>query len=89
MNRRWNFFVGAVIVSCVHSLAFDRISSAKDSPKDDGPANAASKSVYDEAMRILNGIQATKYVHVTDIDEKEGRYYCDCSGFVGYVSIAR
>jgi hypothetical protein len=66
-------------------LVPDSFCVAKESPKSDGPANAASKSVYDEAMRILSGIQATKYVHVTDIDEKEGRYYCDCSGFVGYV----
>jgi hypothetical protein len=58
---------------------------AKDSPKADGPANAASKNVYDEAMRILTSIQSTKYEHETDIDEKEGRYYCDCSEFVGYV----
>jgi hypothetical protein len=51
----------------------------------DGPANAAATSVYNEAVRILSSIQSTKYEHKTDIDEKEGRYYCDCSGFVGYV----
>lgn len=57
----------------------------KGSPDGDGPANAASQSVYDEAMRILTSIKSTKYEHKTDIDEKEGHYYCDCSGFVGYV----
>jgi hypothetical protein len=71
-----------LIAACACGLAI-----AKDNPSDDGPANAASKSVYDEAMRILSSIQSTKYVHKTDIDEKEGHYYCDCSGFVGYVLI--
>jgi cell wall-associated NlpC family hydrolase len=52
---------------------------------DDGPANAAAESIYDEAMRILRSIKATEYKHKTDIDEDNGAYYCDCSGFVGYV----
>jgi hypothetical protein len=36
-------------------------------------------------MRVLNSIKLTEYRHKTDIDEKKGAYYCDCSGFVGYV----
>ena len=58
---------------------------ARDLPKSDGPANAATRSVHDEAVRILGGIQTTEYRHKTDIDEKKGAFYCDCSGFVGYV----
>jgi hypothetical protein len=58
---------------------------ARDVPKGDGPANPAAQSIYDEANRILSSIQSTKYEHKTDIDEKKGQYYCDCSGFVGYV----
>jgi hypothetical protein len=54
-------------------------------PKSDGPANSATRSVHEEAVRILNSIQVTEYRHTTDIDEKKGTYYCDCSGFVGYV----
>jgi hypothetical protein len=54
-------------------------------PKSDGPANAATRGVHDEALRILNSVQQTEYRHTTDIDEKKGTYYCDCSGFVGYV----
>jgi hypothetical protein len=38
---------------------------AKDAPKADakknGPANAASARIYDEAMRILNGLKKTEY----------------------------
>jgi hypothetical protein len=58
---------------------------ARDVPKGDGPANAATRSVSDEARRILGSIQSTEYRHATQIDEKKGSYYCDCSGFVGYV----
>jgi hypothetical protein len=53
--------------------------------KCDVPANAATRGVHEEAMRILNSIQLTEYRHKTNIDEKNGAYYCDCSGFVGYV----
>jgi hypothetical protein len=60
--------------------------TAKNDPtKKDGPANAASEQVYQEAMRILGGLKKTEYKHDTDIDEEKGTYYCDCSGFVGYV----
>src|SRR5215212_1006084 len=58
---------------------------ARDLPKSDGPANEATRSVHEEAVRILSSIQLTEYRHKTDIDEKKGAYYCDCSGFVGYV----
>lgn len=58
---------------------------AKGARDNGGPANAATRSVHDEALRILNGIQATIYQHNTEIDEKKGVYRCDCSGFVGYV----
>ena len=54
-------------------------------PKGDQAANAVTQSIHDEALRILNSIQLTEYRHDTDIDEKKGAYYCDCSGFVGYV----
>jgi hypothetical protein len=51
----------------------------------DGPANTAARQIHDEAYRILTAIKLTEYRHDTDIDEKAGTYYCDCSGFVGYV----
>jgi hypothetical protein len=85
MNHRRMFFIRAAIVTFTLSLANKCDLIAKEPANGDGPANAASKSVYDEAMRILSSIQSTKYEHTTNIDEKEGRYYCDCSGFVGYV----
>jgi hypothetical protein len=58
---------------------------ARDVPKSEGPANAATRRVHDEANRILESIRSTEYRHKTDIDENKGSYYCDCSGFVGYV----
>jgi hypothetical protein len=76
--RPW-FVFPVAIAACCTTL------HARDVAKTDGPANAASEQVFDEATRILNGIKVTKYKHETDIDEAKGVYYCDCSGFVGYV----
>ena len=77
---QWNQLVGAwlVVIACADL-------QARDLPKGDGPANSTTRNVHEEAMRILNSIQLTEYRHDTDIDEKKGAYYCDCSGFVGYV----
>jgi hypothetical protein len=58
---------------------------ARDFSKDAGPANAAAEQVATEAERILKSIKTTEYKHKTDIDESKGAYFCDCSGFVGYV----
>jgi hypothetical protein len=70
----------SLVVACGQLVARD-----VPKPTSDGPANAATKSVHDEAVRILSSIQLTAYKHDTDIDEKKGQFYCDCSGFVGYV----
>jgi hypothetical protein len=58
---------------------------ARDVPRSDRAANTATRQVHDEAMRILESIKSTEYKHTTAIDEQKGAYYCDCSGFVGYV----
>jgi len=58
---------------------------ARDLAKAEGPANPVSEQVIEEAERILKSLKATEYKHKTDIDEEKGAYYCDCSGFVGYV----
>lgn len=78
-------FVYAASLACLALLCGNL--TARELPKTngDGAANAVTQSVHDEAMRILNSIQLTAYKHDTDIDEKKGQYYCDCSGFVGYV----
>jgi len=34
---------------------------------------------------MLDGLKATTYQHVTDIDEATGEYFCDCSGLVSYL----
>src|ERR1043165_2163519 len=58
---------------------------AKKVGEDGGAANAVPRGIHDEAMRILASIKSTEYRHTTAIDESKGAYYCDCSGFVGYV----
>jgi hypothetical protein len=85
MINRFEGMLRVFVFSFVVAVCAGGPAVAKDNSNADGPANAASKSVYDEAMRILSSIHSTKYVHKTDIDEKDGHYYCDCSGFVGYV----
>src|SRR6476660_10070855 len=75
-TREIGFALTVIICSTLQARGVSKI---------DRPANAATCSVHDEAMRILNSIHKTKYQHKPDIDEKKGAYYCDCSGFVGYV----
>src|SRR3954467_427042 len=53
--------------------------------RSEGTANAPGRAIHAEAERILGRIQLTEYRHETAIDENKGTYYCDCSGFVGYV----
>src|SRR4051812_2537050 len=67
-----------VSLTCAHAFA-------RDNSRADGAANATSQLIQVEAERILGQIQLTEYRHETDIDENKGTYYCDCSGFVGYV----
>jgi hypothetical protein len=68
----------SIVLCCGNAIA-------EEPAGDDTPANAAAKSVHDEAVRILESIQTTKYQHRTKIDEEKGIYLCDCSGLVGYV----
>ena len=79
-NRGWRGCVALLLVVFTY-----RGLQAKGDRDEHGPANAASQSVSDEARRILNSIKTTEYKHDTKIDEAKGSYYCDCSGFVGYV----
>ena len=78
-------FLCASSLACIAILS--TTASARDGAKSkkDGPANAAAQSVHDEAMRIVESTKLTEYRHNTDINEDKGSYYCDCSGFVGYV----
>ena len=43
------------------------------------------QQVADEAIRILENMQATQYQHNIYIDEATGTYDTDCSGFVSYI----
>ena len=77
-ERQWCAVIALAVVCCATL-------EARDLPKDWAPANESTKSVHEEAVRILESIKLTEYRHKTDIDEKKGAYYCDCSGFLGYV----
>lgn len=79
--RVW--FSITVGLSLMLAATFD--AAARDSTGGDRPANAATQSIHDEAMRVLGNIQLTEYRHDTEINEQKGEYYCDCSAFVGYV----
>jgi hypothetical protein len=70
---------GVMLTSCCSNL------QARDWPKDGAPANPATQRIHEEALRIVKSAKSTEYRHKTDIDEKKGAYYCDCSGFVDYV----
>ncbi len=83
MKYRYQFGLCA-LWTAIHLLSSANV-VANDASRADRAANPAAKSVHQEATRILNSIQFTKYEHRTDIDEKKGVYKCDCSGLVGYV----
>ncbi len=76
---RWTL-VGLIVLG----LACGRL-QAEDCCDGEGPANEASRAVWQEARRILEGIQSTVYQHRTEIDEDKGVYRCDCSGLGIYV----
>src|SRR5262245_24554894 len=82
-RKKW-FTLVLVVILCSSSQARN-VSKRSPCAECDQPANATTRGVHDEAMRVLNSIKLTEYRHKTDIDEKKGAYYCDCSGFVGYV----
>lgn len=44
----------------------------------------AGRVLLDEAVRQLRAMKTTRYRHKTRIDEAEGRFEYDCSGFVAY-----
>jgi hypothetical protein len=73
-------WIGLVIVALAYGSLF-----ARDIETDNAPANAQSQRIFDEACRILNSTKKTEYKHKTAIDEENGVYNCDCSGFCGYI----
>jgi hypothetical protein len=75
----------AIYLILVLSLQRTCDKDAAAAPRGERPANPAARMVYNEATRILESIEKTKYEHRTKINEDTGEYYCDCSGLVGYV----
>lgn len=46
---------------------------------------AAPSAVLGKAKSMLNNVRQTRYQHRTDIVESRGKYFADCSGFMGFV----
>jgi hypothetical protein len=49
------------------------------------PVPVQPVSVLDQAMHVFRNARSTAYTHKTTIEEDEGKFEFDCSGFVGYV----
>jgi hypothetical protein len=49
------------------------------------PTTQPVSAVAARARHSLETMKASSYQHVSDIDEGAGEYFCDCSGFVGWV----
>jgi hypothetical protein len=45
----------------------------------------ASQQILEHIARIAQNLQSSKYNHSTVVDERQGRYEFDCSGFVTWV----
>lgn len=51
----------------------------------DGERSSASEQILSRISRIAETLQSSKYNHTTIVDERQGRYEFDCSGFVTWV----
>jgi len=51
----------------------------------DVPPQSTDSVIATRARKVLESITSTTYVHKTDIDEKAGKFNCDCSGLVGFI----
>lgn len=49
------------------------------------PVVEKSHDVLQQAMHVLHSARSTAYTHRTTVEEAEGKFEFDCSGFVGYV----
>lgn len=43
------------------------------------------RDVLQQAMHVFHSARSTAYTHKTTVEEDEGKFEFDCSGFVGYV----
>lgn len=66
-------------------LVLAACSSAPATPKTEPAKPVARRDVLQQAMHVFASARSTAYTHETTIDETEGTYDFDCSGFVGYV----
>jgi hypothetical protein len=67
------------------SLAIAALFLVAAAPPPTFPATRPASPLLARAHRMLANLKDTTYQHVTDIDERTGEYYCDCSGFVSYL----
>jgi hypothetical protein len=76
--KRWLL----VLAACSSSPAPKPKPAPAPAPK---PVPAKQASVLDQAMHVFHSARSTEYTHKTTVDEDEGKFEFDCSGFVGYV----
>ncbi len=70
------------LASRIVALALAVFAGAMDAAPDRG---ATGNRMVQEAQRIVAAVKSSSYSHKTRINEAEGSYLCDCSGFVGWI----
>jgi cell wall-associated NlpC family hydrolase len=73
--RAWHLGVTTLTLSVALSTASPAAQSSE-------PRNAR---ILERVARIAESLRESKYNHATVVDEREGRYEFDCSGFVTWV----
>ena len=58
---------------------------AKPAPAKPTQTMPVERDVLQQAMHVFRSARSTAYTHKTTIEEDEGKFEFDCSGFVGYV----
>jgi len=71
-----------VLLTC--ALIVDSVLSSPNSISADSSSMQNRSMLLDEAERILSTMKSSSYQHVTHVDETNGVYDFDCSGFLDY-----
>ncbi|HSQ93405.1 MAG TPA: hypothetical protein VLL74_03840 [Methanoregula sp.] len=78
--------IAVIFTGCAHpeDQVPPIISGNKSCSEADNPPHQGSALLLREAERQRAGMNSTNYTHTTSVDEANGTYDYDCSGFVGY-----
>lgn len=72
----FGFLLAMNLIQCLDSA---------NAPGKSDTGNLGNKSMLGEADRIWDNMKSTTYDHKTNVDEADGIYDFDCSGFIDYV----